>query len=397
MTARLRVAYVAGLATGGTASHVAALAAGCREAGLDVSVLAPPATLRLFSTATAGPAPGTAGAVSSGSAAAQTAGGSGGIATVPVGITDRPRPAGDAAAVGRLRAAFISWRPDVVHAHGVRAGAFAALAIALLPRHARPALAVTVHNAAPDGRRERLVYGVLERICARRADLVLCASADLAARMRGLGAASAEPFDVPAGRAVPPSAAEVDRAAADIAAAGRPVVLAAGRLARQKGLDVLIAAAAYWRDRDPRPRVVIAGDGPLAAELRAQAAAAGADVLLLGGRPDVAALLAAADVVAVPSRWEARALILQEAMRAGRPIVATRVGGTPDLTGTDAAVLVPPDDPEALAAAIAAVLDDPRLAARLGEAARIRSASFPSQEDAVRSVVAQYVRLAGSS
>jgi glycosyltransferase involved in cell wall biosynthesis len=174
------------------------------------------------------------------------------------------------------------------------------------------------------------------------------------------------------------------------------VVLAVGRLAAQKGFDVLIAAAAHWRDRDPRPVTLIAGDGPLAGALTAQARQADGDVRLLGLRQDVPALLAVADVVAVPSRWEARALIVQEAMRASRPIVATRVGGIPDLTGADGAVLVPSDDAGALAAAVSAVLDDPGLAARLGLAARTRGAAFPTEQDALRVTLACYARLAAS-
>jgi glycosyltransferase involved in cell wall biosynthesis len=139
---------------------------------------------------------------------------------------------------------------------------------------------------------------------------------------------------------------------------------------------------------------VIAGSGPLAAQLTEQARQSSADVLLLGERDDVPALLAVADVFVLPSRWEARALILQEAMRAGKAIVATRTGGTHDLTGDDAAVLVPADDAAALAAAVRAVLDDPALAARLGQAARARAATFPSQEDALSQAVSVYRRLA---
>ncbi len=264
----------------------------------------------------------------------------------------------------------------------------------------RAALAVTIHNAPPAGRAAALVYGWLERICARRADLVLCASADLLTRMRGLGAADAEQFDVAAPAAPPPSAAEVAAAAADVAADGRPVILAVARLARQKGLDVLIDAVARLAGRDPRPVTVIVGDGPLAAELSTQASqAGGATVRMLGARQDVAALLAVADVVVVPSRWEARALIVQEAMRAGRPVVATRTGGIPELTGDDltsdkAALLVPAGDPAALAQAISAVLDDQALAARIGQAARARSATFPSERDAVEAALTIYARLA---
>ena len=141
---------------------------------------------------------------------------------------------------------------------------------------------------------------------------------------------------------------------------------------------------------------VIAGDGPLDAELRAQAARVGADVVLLGARPDVAALLAIADVVVVPSRWEARALIVQEALRAGRPLVATRTGGIPALTGEDAAVLIPPGDAAALTAAVCAVLDHPQLAARLAAAATARSATFPTESESINAALASYARLAAN-
>jgi glycosyltransferase involved in cell wall biosynthesis len=382
---RLRLALLVAAVSGGTARHVAALADGCSRAGLAVSGYGPPSTRRLF-----GPA----------------------AAFTPVNITDRPRPARDVVALARLRRALRAARPDVVHAHGVRAGAFAALALAgwrgqgrrqqgrrqqgRRQQGRRPALAVTVHNGPPAGRLNRAVYAALERVCARRADAVLCASADLVARMRAAGAAGAEQFDVPAGPPEPPSPAAVARAAADIGANGRPVVLAVGRLAPQKGFDVLVAAATRWASRDPAPRTVIAGSGPLAAQLADQARRSGADVLLLGERDDVPALLAQADVFVLPSRWEARALTLQEAMRAGRPVVATAAGGTPDVTGKDAALLVPPGDAGALALAVLAVLDDAGLAASLSRAGQARAAAFPTEQDAVRQAGALYRRLAAA-
>jgi glycosyltransferase involved in cell wall biosynthesis len=341
------------------------LADGSRAAGWGVTVFGPAAALALLPEDTA---------------------------TTAVAIGDRPRPARDAAAVVRLRAGLEACRPDVVHAHGVRAGAFAALAITTLPRRRRPALAVTVHNAPPVRHTGRAVYSLLEQICARRAGIVLCASADLVTRMSARGAC-AEQFDVPAPLRPAPTAAQVAAARADLGADDRSVVLAVARLAPQKGLDVLIEAAARWRDRDPQPRTAIVGAGPLAAALHAQASQAGADVVLLGARDDVPALLAAADLVVVPSRWEARALIIQEAMRAGRPVVATRVGGTLELTGADGAILVPPEDPAALADAVVAVLDDPALASRLGAVAQQRSVRFPSQQDAIRAALAIYARL----
>ena len=371
----LRLALLLGSATGGTARHVAALARGCRDAGLAVAVFGPEESSGMFAAA--------------------------GISFTPVSIGDRPHPASDAAAIAGLRRLLRTTAPDVLHAHGVRAGAFAVLAgaFAVLATRGpgaarRPALVVTVHNAAPAGRVDGAIYGILERMCARRSDLVLCASEDLAARMRALGAASVQLFDVPAAPAPPPTVAEVAKAAGDIDAAGRPVVLAVGRLAPQKGFDVLIAAAGRWRDHPLAPRTVIAGSGPLAGPLADQARRLGADVLLLGERHDVPALLALADVFVLPSRWEARALILQEAMRAGRAIVATDSGGTPGLTGAGAAVLVAPEDDRALADAVLALLAAAPLAARLGLAARARAASFPTEADAVSQAVNFYRRLA---
>lgn len=366
----LRLAFLVGTISGGTARHVGALADGCSRAGSAVTVLGPEQARAGFDPA---------------------------ITFVPVRIGDKPRPASDAGAVLGLRRELRRLRPDVVHAHGVRAGAIAAMAIpARAAAPGRPALAVTIHNAPPEGELNRAVYGVLERLCARRADKVLCASDDLVARMRGLGAAGATRFDIPAPPAGPPSAAAVARAAADVGADGRPVILSVGRLARQKGFDVLIAAAGRWRDEANPPRTVIAGAGPLASELGEQVRQAGADVILLGERDDVPALLAVADVFVLPSRWEARALVLQEAMRAGRAIVATKSGGTPALTGADAAVLVPPEDDAALAEAVLAVLGDPALAAALGLAARARAGSFPTQPDALGQAMTIYRELAVS-
>ena len=113
-----------------------------------------------------------------------------------------------------------------------------------------------------------------------------------------------------------------------------------------------------------------------------------------GHRSDVPALLAAADVFVLPSVWEGQALILQEALRAGVPIVATRVGGNPDLAGGDAAILVPPGDAGALAEAVRAVLGDPALAARLRRAAADRARALPGEDEAVTAALAEYQRVA---
>ena len=148
----------------------------------------------------------------------------------------------------------------------------------------------------------------------------------------------------------------------------------------QKGFGVLLEAAVAWRDLDPLPLVVIAGTGRWRRNCGHGPPSLGVDVVFLGHRDDVPALLAAAAVFVLPSRWEGQPLVLQEALRAGTPVVATRVGGIPGLAGDDAAVLVPPGDAPALAAAVRSVLTDPPLAARLRAAAAVaRRRRLPSR------------------
>jgi glycosyltransferase involved in cell wall biosynthesis len=364
-----RVAFVLGTTSGGTGRHVAMLARACGEAGELAGVFGPEGSRVLLESAEVG--------------------------FEPVAIADRPRPASDLAAVRRLRRLLAGARAEVVHAHGLRAGALAALALGAGAARAagaardRPGLIVTVHNAPPAGARLAAIYGVLERIVARRADVVLCVSSDLEARMRGLGVRRVE-------RAVV-SAQILDGpyAPADLGTSGRPVVLGVGRLAPQKGFDTLIAAASAWSDRTPRPLVVIAGDGPLDGELERQARTLSVDARFLGSRHDVTALFAAAAVFVLPSRWEGQPLILQEALRAGRPIVACDVGGVRDLTGGEAALLVPPDDPAALSQAVLAVLDDAEFGRRLGAAAASRGAQLPYESEAIAAALRLYRSLAG--
>lgn len=366
----MNVGYVLGSSAGGTARHVRMLADGLARRGVTVSVYGP--------------------------AGAWAFTGEPGVADfTAVEIADRPRPARDLTAVRRLRTLLARSRPDVVHAHGMRAGALAALAVACT--RPRPRLAVTVHNAAPPGGLTGAVYQLLERIVARRADQVLCVSSDLESRMRGLRARRVTRALVPAPPApAAPTAGTLTRLRAELGADGDPrppIVLTVARLAPQKGLDTLIGAAARWRDRDPAPLLVIVGEGPLDAELTRRATAARVNAHFLGRRRDVAALMAAADVFVLASVWEGQPLAVQEALRAGLPVVATRAGGIPGLTGPDAALLVPPGDATALAVAVVSVLDDPALAGRLGEAAVKQAQTLPSEQDALDAAQAGYQAL----
>jgi glycosyltransferase involved in cell wall biosynthesis len=377
----VKLALVLGTSTGGTARHVRMLAAGCAARGVRVEVFGPAQTDRDFAFGGAAP----------------------GVSFTAVEIADRPRLPGDLRAIGRLRRLFRAWPPDVVHAHGLRAGALAAIAVAFAraaagDKQGRPALVITVHNAPPAGGMTGAIYHVLELIVARNADSVLCVSPDLEDRMRAAGArrvahavVPAAPVSLTGGVSAETRAALRGEFGAD---PGQAIVLAAGRLAAQKGFGLLLDAAARWGDIWPAPLLVIAGQGPLAAGLQARAASLGLTVRFAGHRGDVPALLAAADVFVLPSVWEGQSLILQEALRAGVPVVATRVGGNPGLTGEDAAILVPPGDAQRLADAVRAVLGDPALAARLREAAAARARALPGEDAAVAAALAEYRHVA---
>jgi glycosyltransferase involved in cell wall biosynthesis len=144
------------------------------------------------------------------------------------------------------------------------------------------------------------------------------------------------------------------------------VVLALGALVRRKGFDLLLAAA---RKIQRRPLVWIAGEGPERDELERLIGGLAGRARLLGRRDDVPDLLDAADVVAVPSRAEGLGVAALEAMAAGRPVVAARVGGLAEVVVDERnGLLVPPEDPSALAAAIQRLEGDPALRARLGAA-----------------------------
>jgi glycosyltransferase involved in cell wall biosynthesis len=245
-------------------------------------------------------------------------------------------------------------------------------------------LVVTWHNAPLGGPARRVTHAALERLSAARAAVVLGASADLVERARRAGAARAELCHV----------AAPDRPAApQLSTKGaRPVVLAVARLHPQKRLDLLLDATAGWSGSPDAPRVIVVGDGPLREQLAAHAAAVQSPVEFLGERDDVPALLAQATVMVLSSDWEARALAAQEALHAGVPLIATAVGGLPDLVG-DAAVLVPAGDADALRQALEQVLSDAALRRRLSVAGAARAATWPTPEAMVSRIRHTYLEV----
>jgi glycosyltransferase involved in cell wall biosynthesis len=153
-----------------------------------------------------------------------------------------------------------------------------------------------------------------------------------------------------------------------------PVIGAVGTVRPEKALDRLVRAAAILRPRHPGLTVLIAGDGELRPlEALARELGLGSAVRLLGYRSDVSAILETMDVAVNCSIREGTPLSMMEYMDAGLPVVASRVGGVPDLlAGGEAGVLVDTANPEELAGAIAGLLEDPAGAKSMGERGRER-------------------------
>jgi glycosyltransferase involved in cell wall biosynthesis len=358
MADRLRVAVVVGPTAGGIGRHVHTVVRRLVALGHAVVVVAPAATDALLDWRSAGAE----------------------LVTAPVSA---PAPTAIAAATKAVKS--VAGRVDVVHAHGAGAGATAALA------GAHP-LVVTWHNARPARLLRRVGHPLAERLAARGADLTLAVSPDLLSRAGRAGAARRQlmPATAPETAAAGRSPQEVR---AGLGIAQRPLVLAVARLEAQKRLDLLVDATAGWAQRPDRPVVAVAGTGSLAGRLERRARAAASPLLLLGHRGDVPDLMAASDVVVLPSDWEGYPLVAQEALRLGVPLVATAVGGVPALVG-DAALLVGPGDALALRTAIEELLADVGRRSQLAAAGVERARSWPTLAETVDELTALYRDLA---
>ncbi len=315
-----------------------------------------------------------------------------GLDVITLPLLDWYEPVG-AARLGRL---LRRRAPDIVHTHTPRDHYLAAVATA-------GGAAVNVgtrHQLRPFG----AVW--LKRPFLRRLAAMIAVSAavrDTLLRARAVPPARIVtiPNGIDAGRR--PAAPAGWRRARGLDAT-TPVIGYVGRLSPEKGLEVLLDAArrlcpaggaqAHWLivGGDPSPR------GGYAARLRrlAEASGMGPRVHFLGYVEDAAAAAADFDIHVVPSRAEPFGLVTLEAMASARAVVATRAGGSPEIVrdGVDG-LLVPPDDPAALAAALARLLDDPRLRSWLGNNARRRVRREFDEARMLDRVEALYARVAG--
>ena len=304
---------------------------------------------------------------------------------------------------------------EVIHAHGLRAGALAVLAAKCLPAAKRPRVVVTLHNLPVGSAPTRLVGKALQLVVVKGADYVLTVSPDLLEKAKQLGleageiavvpaparslsdcdgtassetdfgtTASLDPASGPGAGSGPGigSGSGVDSgsgygASSDTDCDAAPCLLTIARLAPQKGLDLLLEAATLIKQRGIDFTWLVAGDGPLKAQLNQQIDDAALPVKLLGRREDIGALLSQADVVVQTSYWEGQPLTLREAMQAGRAIVATDVGGSAYTLAGCGQLVEPQAGP--LADAVVAIISDPKRRETLEAASRAAVAKIPGE------------------
>lgn len=334
------------------------------------------------------------------------------LRTYQINIGARPSGA-DLKALRQLKQ--LAATAQVIHAHGLRAGALAVLAAKRLPAAKRPRVVVTLHNLPVGSAPTRLVGKALHLVVVKGADYVLTVSPDLLEKAKQLGLEAGEIAVVPAparslsdcdGTASSETdfgtTASLDPASGPGAGSGpgigsgsgvdsgsgpgassaasskaAPCLLTIARLAPQKGLDLLLEAATLIKQRGIDFTWLVAGDGPLKAQLNQQIDDAALPVKLLGRREDIGALLSQADVVVQTSYWEGQPLTLREAMQASRAIVATDVGGSAYTLAGCGQLVEPQAGP--LADAVVAVISDPKRRETLEAASRAAVAKIPGE------------------
>lgn len=286
------------------------------------------------------------------------------------------------ALVGDLAAWLIEHEIDLLHTHSYKPNLYGRLAGLLCqPRGLR--LLAHYHNQydnkwAADG---KLVFD--QRLAEFPGALVACSQSVAAHVAERIGVSPARIDVVPNGvDAARFAGGERSAARAQLGIGdARRVVGLVGRISEQKGQEEFLRAAAIVRAQIPAALFLVVGsaDEPQRlADARSLADALGLtdSVRFTGHLADMPALYAALDILAAPSRWEGFGLMLVEAMAAGKPIVASRVGAIPEVCGDGPALLVPPRDPAALADALLALLRDPARAQAMGQAGVARAGEF---------------------
>ena len=309
-----------------------------------------------------------------------------GVDWLPWAATRQPGPAvlGEARRLGRV---IRDWSPDVVHLHSAKAGLAGRLAL-----RGRIATVFQPHAWSFDAATGPLRVASIawEARGSRWSSVTVCVSeAELeTGRRRG----------VRGEMAVVPNRVDTElwkpreQHAARIAAGAPldvPIAVCAGRLCEQKGQDDLVRVWSGVRAALPDALLILVGDGPDRERIAAMCTGTGSGVRLVGHSVDVGAWLAAADLVVVPSRWEAMAMVPLEAEASGRPVIATDVAGMAEAL-SEGSTVVPAHDSAALQAALIDALKDRAALARRGELTRSHALARPGRASLALELLAVY-------
>lgn len=285
-------------------------------------------------------------------------------------------PADDLRSLFSILRILRGWRADIVHTHMAKAGFIGRIAARLVRV---PVVLHSYHGTVLSGYFDPLrssVFTAMERAVTPLTTMVVVPSAQL--RRDLLASGIARPGNVcevsvgvdlgPFGRAARGKLRQELGIAPDV-----PLVGIVARLVPIKGVDLFLKAAQGVAAARPDARFVVAGDGELREVLEAQADTLGLRprVTFLGWRADVASIYADLDVVSVTSWNEGVPIALIEAMATSRPVVATAVGGIPDvIVAGENGLLFPPGDADGIARAVVSLLSDPARAQALGDSGR---------------------------
>lgn len=364
----MRILLVLATSTGGVGTHVRALAQHLALSH-DVAILAPALTVAHFGLTDLDGVE---------------------VLETPINTHIHPR---DWASLRQIRSHIEYFQPEIIHAHGFRAGLLTLLARS----NTTVPIVVSWHNQVSSTGVKRWIETRVESFIATRADLTIGASTDLVDRARQVGATNA----VFAPVAAPPphhvEEAERHELRGQLLSGldhGGLLGLAVGRVAPQKNYDLLISIAQRLRDVPINFCIAGAADDAVLSHLqnRIDSTDLGkARITFLGARSDITTLMAAADFYVLTSHWEARALVVQEALIAGLPIVASDVGGIPELVGQGGELVDPhrEDAAEAFAQIIRSFLD-PTVRKELSRKAYERGQELPTEADVAEIVLRIY-------
>lgn len=295
----------------------------------------------------------------------------------------------------RLASLLRRWRADVLHTHHFDQAVIGWLATRL---HRRTRLVVgrhysdAIYRSAAGFKRKALL--AVEQAVNAAADRIIAPSrliSDILTVRQGVdrGKVDCIPYGFHADKYVPPDETAVARLRTELGLVDAFVIGNFSRLHEEKGHRFLVEAVRRLRPRVPRLAVLIVGEGPErpALERQVRDSALSDTVRLLGWRRDAMSVMAAVDVVVQPTLQEAFSQVMAEALWMGKPLVISQVSGAPDvITDGVNGLLVPPGDPDSLAAAIDRVADDPALRARVVSAGR----TYVETHLTIDRVIAQY-------